>query len=358
MSGDLVSVMMPAYNAEDYIGSAIESVLVQSYPHWELIIVDDGSKDRTAEIAAGYADPRIRLIRQPNQGEAAARNTALEHTQGALIAFLDADDLFLPEHLEATVDFLQAHAEFDAVYTDGYHIDERGNRLPPLSARRRGPFAGWIFEELVRASDVIGPPGCIVLRAKPVFEEALRFDPQIVIGPDWDFVTRYAENHPFGYLDRPTYLYRVHQSNITRTTDRARRAASLARCRTKAIHASKFGQCAPETRYKAFYDLLIEHLTGMPDQQTAALGWRQFEELPQPMRAKLLRLMASKAILTGGDAAHIQSWLRASLRLNPADWRTSVLWASYQASPALCRRVLAAKGAFAEEEAPLSTLAG
>ncbi len=356
MTADLVSVMMPAYNAEKYIGLAIESVLAQSYLHWELLIVDDGSTDGTAGIAGSYADPRIRLLRQANQGEAVARNVALESSRGVFVAFLDADDLFQPDHLEATVRFLQAHPEYDAVYADGYHINGEGKHLSPLSSRRRGPFAGWVYEEIVSASDVIGPPGCIVLKIKPVLEEALRFDPAIVIGPDWDFVLRYAENHPFGYITDRTYLYRVHQSNITKTTAGSRRALSLATCRAKAIKTQKFGSCSPEVRYRVFYDLLINHLTGMPDRQAAAIGWQEFQDLPPEMRARLLRLMASKAILTGDDAAPIQTWLRASLQLNRSDWRAQLLRAAYPLSPAFCRKFLTAKGSFAEEEAPLSAL--
>jgi glycosyltransferase involved in cell wall biosynthesis len=358
MTGDLVSVMMPAYNAEQYIGLAIESVLAQRYPGWELIIVDDGSTDRTAEIAASYQDPRIRILRQANQGESAARNAALESSKGVFVAFLDADDLFQLDHLEATVNFLRSHPEFEAVYTDGYHINGEGKQLSPLSARRRGPFAGWIYEEVVRASDVIGPPGCILMRFQPILDESLRFDPAIIIGPDWDFVLRYAENHPFGYIQDRTYLYRVHQSNITKTTAGSKRAISLATCRTKAIKTQKFGSCSAEVRYRVFYDLLINHLSGMPDRQAAAIGWQEFQALPQEMQAKLLRLMASKAILTGGDEVQIKSWLGSSLKLNRSDWRALLLQAAYPVSPAFCRKFLNSKGSFAEEEAPLSALDG
>lgn len=358
MSNALVSIMMPAYNAENYISPAIESVLAQSYPYWELIIVNDGSTDTTVEIAGSYKDQRICIVNQSNQGESVARNTALEHSRGEFVAFLDADDLFQPDHLKVTVNFLNLHSEFDAVYTDGFYIDGDGTHLLPLSARRRGPFEGWIYEEVVRASDVIGPPGCILLRIKPVFDETLRFDPAIIIGPDWDFVLRYSENHPFGYILDRTYLYRVHQRNITKTTAGSKRAISLATCRTKAIKTQKFGSCSVEVRYKVFYDLLISHLSEMPDRQAAAIGWQEFQNLPQEMQARLLRLMAGKAIFTGGDEFLIQSWLRSSLKLNRSDWRALLLRAAYPISPAFCRKILSVKGSFAEEEAPLSALDG
>ena len=115
MEGKKVSVMMPAYNAAEFLAIAVNSVLAQSYQDWELIIVDDGSTDRTAEIAAGFQDPRVRLIRKENGGEASARNRALEEMEGEYLAFLDSDDLFLPDHLEKTVHYLEEHPERDAI---------------------------------------------------------------------------------------------------------------------------------------------------------------------------------------------------------------------------------------------------
>ncbi len=105
----LVSIMMPAFNAEQYIAQAIDSVLAQTYQNWELIIVNDGSSDRTPTILAEYTDPRIRVIHQSNGGEAIARNTALRHMRGEFVAYLDADDAFLEHHLELGIAYLAAH---------------------------------------------------------------------------------------------------------------------------------------------------------------------------------------------------------------------------------------------------------
>lgn len=94
MSSPTVSIIMPAYNVQQYIGLAIESVLAQRFVDWELVIVNDGSKDNTRDVIARYTDARITCIDQQNGGEAAARNTALDHLQGDYIAFLDADDFY------------------------------------------------------------------------------------------------------------------------------------------------------------------------------------------------------------------------------------------------------------------------
>jgi glycosyltransferase involved in cell wall biosynthesis len=333
----LVSVMMPAYNAEKYIALAIESVLAQAYPHWELIVVNDGSADRTGEIAAQYQDPRIKVVTQANGGESAARNTALDHMQGSLVAFLDSDDTLLPNHLELTVRYLVEHPEMDAVYTDGYHCDSFGQVTQSLSSRRRGPFEGWIFEEVVRASDVFGPPTCVVLRREPILSRKLAFDTSIVIGPDWDFLTRYAETTRFGYVDEATCLYRIHDSNITFSTNPERRALSLALCREKAIRLPGFCKLSVQTRSAVFYDLLIDLLANYPERQAKIVQWQAFHTLPKEERAVLLRLMSTKAMLRGQFHPYIERWLSQSRTLNPEDLKGNLVSLLYSLSPGLCR---------------------
>ena len=292
----LVSVMMPAYNAAPFIEEAIASALAQTYPDWELLVVDDGSTDATAALARRFDDPRIRVFSKESGGESSARNMALERGTGEFLAFLDADDAFEPDHLDGAVAFLRTHPDCDAVYTDGVHIDERGARLASLQSRRRGPFQGRLYEEVVRASDVFGPPGCTVLRHEVVAGHRLRYDRRIVIGPDWDFFARFADIGTFGYLPARTYLYRVHQSNITAQVDDRRRAGYLAICRENAIAMPAFATCSLETRSAIFYDLLVNQLRGRTERRAAALGSPAFQALPAPERARLLRLVAAAAM--------------------------------------------------------------
>lgn len=104
----LVSIVTPAYKAEQVVAETIRSVQAQSYPHWEMLVVDDGSPDATAGVVAAFAsvDPRVRLIRQANAGPAMARQEALDHARGRYIAFLDSDDLWLPAKLERQLAFM------------------------------------------------------------------------------------------------------------------------------------------------------------------------------------------------------------------------------------------------------------
>jgi teichuronic acid biosynthesis glycosyltransferase TuaG len=130
----LVSVVMAAMNAERFIAEALASVQGQSFGDWECLVVDDASSDATAAVAEGFAvrDPRIRLLRHAsNRGTAAARNTALEAAVGRYVAFLDADDLWLPAKLERQVAFMQA-SDAALGYTAYRRIDESGTRVGRL----------------------------------------------------------------------------------------------------------------------------------------------------------------------------------------------------------------------------------
>ncbi|MED3646437.1 glycosyltransferase family 2 protein [Halalkalibacterium halodurans] len=110
VDGPVVSIITPCYNAEMFIRDTIESVLNQTFSNWEMVIVDDGSTDRTVQIVESYAsqDERIRLIQlEKNSGPAVSRNTAIQHARGRYLAFLDSDDQWLPEKLERQLEFMQ-----------------------------------------------------------------------------------------------------------------------------------------------------------------------------------------------------------------------------------------------------------
>lgn len=117
-----ISVIMPVYNAEKYLEQCIESVLNQTYLHWELIIIDDGSTDNSAEICRLYInkDPRIKLILQENSGVSTARNVGISHAQGAYIAFIDADDAYSSEQLERMIE--KTGNDIDLVYADYFNL--------------------------------------------------------------------------------------------------------------------------------------------------------------------------------------------------------------------------------------------
>jgi glycosyltransferase involved in cell wall biosynthesis len=132
--GPTFSVVIPAYNARDLIGSTIRSVLEQTRDDFELIVVDDGSHDGTPDVVSAIDDPHLRLVRQANSGTAGARNRGVLESSGELVSFLDNDDLWMPTYLEMMGAALEADAGAGFAYTDGWSFDDRSRRIMRRSA--------------------------------------------------------------------------------------------------------------------------------------------------------------------------------------------------------------------------------
>ena len=130
MENNLVSIITPCYNGEKYIAETIDSVLQQTYPNFEMIIVDDGSNDNSVELVHRYQqkDKRIKLITQENAGSASARNKGIRHAEGRYIALLDADDIWLPTFLEKQIDFMRKNHAV-CVFSSYDRIDEQSQQI-------------------------------------------------------------------------------------------------------------------------------------------------------------------------------------------------------------------------------------
>jgi glycosyltransferase involved in cell wall biosynthesis len=335
-----VSVLMPVYNGIRFVAKAIESVLAQDYQDWELIVVNDGSTDGTAEALASFTDTRIRVISQANGGEAVARNRGLDAISGDYVAFLDADDLYLPNALADMVAYLAAHAETDAVCSDGYFCDEADRLLGRMSEVRPQVQPGNILEKLVIDPAVVGPPVFVMARRTCILEARARFDPLLVIGPDWDFWIQLARHAQFGYLDRPTCMYRIHQTNITLTSGIERRKADLVRGRLKVMNAPWFPGLSLQTRSRFFGHLLLDLLGDQPDQQDAIMATSPFLTLPAEAQANLLRLAASNHLGKRQNTEFALNFLRRSLDLQPNNAKGRVLLLLGSRSPATAAAVL------------------
>ncbi|KAB8317807.1 glycosyltransferase family 2 protein [Tolypothrix campylonemoides VB511288] len=124
-----ISVIIPVYKVEKYIAATVESVLAQTYKNFELLIIDDGSPDKSIEICQQFTDNRIRIIRQENRGVAAARNTGIRNAQGEYLAFLDADDLWTPEKLAKHIEHLENSPAVGVSFCRSAFIDELGEPL-------------------------------------------------------------------------------------------------------------------------------------------------------------------------------------------------------------------------------------
>lgn len=344
--------MMPAYNAEKFIKKAIESVLQQTYQLWELILVNDGSTDETKKIINEFADPRIRVFSQENSGEASARNHALSKIQGEFLAFLDADDFYHPSFLALMVSYLNQHAKKDAVYCDGYYVDSNDKILSSLSKFRRGPFDGDLFEQIVRASDVFGPPMTVMLRSEKVQLFDIKFDPRIVIGPDWDFFTHLSQFIKFGYLNQQLCYYRVHQTNITLTAGNTKKTQSLALCRRKMIDLPRFNECSEEVRIYVFYDLFVNLLTDA-FQIEELMAHPSFKALSPCEQNRLIRLAITKQMtLPLKVRFNFKNWLSQATTLCPKDRKTALIRVIYNLNPSILRLVLNIRKSMYSEKVP------
>lgn len=217
-----VSVVMPAYNARPYIEEAIRSVLNQDYANIELIVVDDGSKDGTPELAEQFGN-RVTVIRQKNAGPAAARNRGIGAARGEFIAFLDADDVWLPGKTSLQVKYLQNHPEVGVVYGDFMHWNPQPDGTfspPPNSITEKSPFAllpehsGWIYTVLL-FDNVIHIITAMLRR--PVIAAMGGLDESLPTGEDYDFWLRVSRQFRADKLDCILAYYREHPSGITKT---------------------------------------------------------------------------------------------------------------------------------------------
>ncbi|NNK47017.1 MAG: glycosyltransferase family 2 protein, partial [Altererythrobacter sp.] len=129
MSLPKVSVVMPIYNVEKFVGAAVQSVLNQSFEDFELICVDDGGDDRSMQIVREFIDPRIRIVCQSNRGLAGARNTGIAHARADFVALLDSDDIWHPDKLALHYIHLNANPDIGVSYSGSKLIDSDGNPL-------------------------------------------------------------------------------------------------------------------------------------------------------------------------------------------------------------------------------------
>lgn len=196
MADPTVSIIMAAYNAERTIGAAIDSARAQTMGDFELIVVNDGSRDRTRGIVAAAAadDPRIVLLDQENAGANAARNRALARARGRYITFLDTDDLKLPTYLEAVTAALDADPGAALAYTDSWLLDDRTRRIYRRGyLESLGPFdpppadPGAFLDAMIEVCFI---PYCATTLRATVLDEVGTFDPEIAGTDDYELWLR------------------------------------------------------------------------------------------------------------------------------------------------------------------------
>src|SRR5262245_61752725 len=205
-----VSVAIPAYNAARYLAEAIDSVLAQTFTDLEIVVVDDGSTDDTPEVLQQYKPP-VRWIRQLNLGLSGARNRGVLESRAPLVAFLDADDVWVPTKLEQQVRELSGRPEFGVAYSA---FIEGSADLKPIGVTSRGR-TGVILPDLLTRGNIVGTPSTVVCR-RFLFDQRGGFDPRLSQCHDWDMWIRLATVAKFLYLTEPLIIHRRHETNMSR----------------------------------------------------------------------------------------------------------------------------------------------
>lgn len=190
-----VSVIIPTHNRAGLVMEAVGSVLSQTYRDFEVVVVDDGSTDGTADVLKPYHG-RVRYIHQPHRGVSAARNVGIQFARGEFFAFLDSDDLWVKSKLDEQMAVLQQSPSFKIVYTDEIWI-RRGVRVN--QGKRHRKYSGWIFDKVL--------PLCIVSFSSVVMEREVvnkvgLLDESLPVCEDYDYWIRVAARYPFAFVDK------------------------------------------------------------------------------------------------------------------------------------------------------------
>jgi glycosyltransferase involved in cell wall biosynthesis len=288
-SKPLVSVIIPSYNSRRFLIETVESALAQSYPHIELIVVDDGSTDDTATFLAPYQG-RLRYVYQENRGPSAARNRGIAEARGELLAFLDADDLWLPDKVSRQVDALCRSPRSGLVHTDVL-VHEQGTGRKYHRVTRKASYVGQCSNVLFTQNQLTTSS---VLLYKKCLTRVGMLDETCRHTDDYDLWLRIARHYEFCYIDEPLVIYRLHDTNITRST--------LAMRRDELYVLEKTLRDAPSLRSMVGSRAVRRRLY----QLMAFIGYLSYEE---------------------GDYATAHHYLSRALRIERPDKYISALWA-------------------------------
>jgi glycosyltransferase involved in cell wall biosynthesis len=212
----LISVVVPAYNAESFVGHTLTSILQQTYQNIEVIVIDDGSQDSTADIVKTFAksDPRVILVTQSNSGVSSARNSGIYHSKGEFLAFIDADDIYYSECLEKlTHAMIEADNSVGLVYTWSAHIDDEGILTSGFNCSL---VEGEVYDALLSRNFIGNASAALVRRC--CIDTVGGYNSEMQPGcADWDFYLRVAEYYQFKVVPEFLIGYRKLANSMSRS---------------------------------------------------------------------------------------------------------------------------------------------
>jgi len=219
MTSPLVSIIVPAYNAERWLSVTVGSILAQTFTNWELIIVNDGSTDRTLEVAQGFHDSRIRVVDQANAGVSAARNKGFSVARGEFLTLLDSDDTKAPDSLEVMLECIQGTGT-DWTFGDLVVCDGDMN---PTGGILKGAEGDVLRLLLLNLDPPVPGAGSNIMFRRRCYEEGVRFDTRLSNAADQDFTMQLAAIYNYRYAPGAVSYYRVLPGSMSKNIERHER---------------------------------------------------------------------------------------------------------------------------------------
>ncbi len=289
----VISVVIPAFNAERTIGETLASVLNQTFTDFEVIVIDDGSQDSTLAIVQSITDSHLQVFSYPNAGVAASRNRGIFQAVGDFVAFLDADDLWTADKLSDQLQALQTHPEATIAYSWTDYIDETGQFLRPgmhVTAN------GNVHSRLLLSFFLENGSNFLIKR-----EALLRvggFDESLIGSEDWDLALRLSVQDAFVAVPRPQVLYRIdgHAKNsISSNLERQKLQCLKVIEKAFAQAPTSLQSLKPQSIANIYKYLMYKALAGTPNRQDGWLAAQYFYQLLiyNPAIVQQLRLMIS-----------------------------------------------------------------
>ena len=323
-----VSIIIPTYNRRQYLPAAIASVQQQTVPDWQLIVVDDGSTDGTAEVVEPYIhDSRFQYVALTHQGRSAARNHGAALAQAEWLAFLDSDDCYLPRALEAHLAAQRQHPQAGLMLGGYEQISDHGARLDLRQPWREGGLglASWVF-------NCLGTPGSALVR-RDWFERVHGFDPSLEMAEDWDLFLRLAcAGCPMEWTRASVYQYREHAGSSVRQLALHRDSSLIALDKVFRQLALPAEVGALEARAKAWVYLVFAQrafAAGCGDQAVADLtqALALDPDLAGERRGELLEMLFRPERMDERSGVELEaavtSYLPPALKRRPAEVRAA-----------------------------------
>lgn len=297
----LISIIMPCYNAEKTLAESLQSIAQQSCLNWELIAIDDGSSDKTLKILndfKGLYPNQVRIISHPNQGQVKSKNRGLDIAQGTFIAFLDSDDLWHPEKLSLQVADMIQHPEAGLCYTNGEYIDEASNHAGSIGINER--LNGQCLHEFLMGNAIVASS---VMVKKEILEQVGHFDESLTACENWELWTRISSVSDVIAIDKPLVFYRRHSHNMSHNVEKMKRNRILVIQKNGHQYQSRFSDMGLRTKmalyraYEFFGENALWHLDMIEARQNL---WKALRYQPKAWKCWILlfKSFLGKSVLT------------------------------------------------------------